>query len=213
VGAIMTRFLLPALLLVAACGSKPKPEPEVPTPPTPTVPTALADAGPSADDAGALASADAAPTEALPPPGSKKISKKQDPTWASCHSSFKAKTKDLAAEVQKMAKGCDSVTKMKAVGPPQKGKQDAKNVPQQVKLKAQAGKCYRVYAESEPTIKDLDLVVKDSAGDVGAEDSTDDTNPVLVEDGAFCFKDADDATIVISVGDGKGSYAFQIYSD
>ena len=173
----------------------------------------LADAGAIADDAGALASADAAPTEPPPPTGSKKIAKKQDPAWATCHATFKAKTKDLAAEVQKLAKGCDAVTKMKPIGPPQKGKQDAKNVPQQVKLKGQAGKCYRVYAESEPTIKDLDLLVKDSAGDIGAEDSTDDTNPVLVEDGAFCFKDADEATLVISVGDGKGAYAFVIYSD
>jgi DNA-binding NtrC family response regulator len=81
------------------------------------------------------------------------------------------------------------------------------------KLKGQAGKCYRAYAESDARIKGLNLVVKDSAGDVGAEDSTDDTNPVLVEDGAFCFKHADEATLVISVGDGNGAYAFVIYSD
>jgi hypothetical protein len=205
-----SRLLLPALLVVVACGSKPKPEPEVPSP-TPTAPVATAEA--ATDDAGTVAAADAAPPEPAAPPGSKKITKKQDPAWATCHSSFKAKSKDLAAEVQKLAKGCDAVTKMKPVGPPQKGKQDAKNVPQQVKLKGQAGKCYRVYAESEATIKDLDLLLKDSAGEVGAEDSTDDTNPVLVEDGAFCFKDADEATLVISVGEGKGAYAYQVYSD
>jgi len=209
----MTRssLLLSALLFVVACGSKPSPEPGVPAPPPPaTVPAASADAGPAVV---ATAAADAAPTEPPAPAGSTKITKKQDPAWASCHSSFKAKTKDVAAEVQKLAKGCDAVTKMKPVGPPQKGKQEAKNPPQQVKLKGAAGKCYRVYAESEPTIKDLDLLMKDSAGEIAAEDSTDDTNPVLIEDGAFCFKEADEATLVISVGDGKGAYAFQIYSD
>jgi hypothetical protein len=43
--------------------------------------------------------------------------------------------------------------------------------------------------------------------------STDDPSPVLLEDGAFCFKEADNAVVVVSVGEGKGTYAVQIWSD
>ena len=48
-------------------------------------------------------------------------------------------------------------------------------------------------------IKDLDR--RRSPG----EDSTDDPSPVVLEDGAVCFTEADAATVVVSVGMGKGS--------
>jgi hypothetical protein len=205
------------LAVCAACGSKKPPTPDVPPPPAPpdvpSLDAGAVDAAPSAaaDDAGATAPPDTPPP--APKYTSKKVTQKQDPAWAACHATYQAKTKDMAAEVQKAAKGCEAVTKMKPVGPPTKATQSEKNPPQQIKLKAKAGKCYRVYAHADATIKDLDLVLKDSAGDIGADDSTDDPTPVLLEDGAFCFKDADDAVIVVSVGQGKGSYAVQIWSD
>jgi hypothetical protein len=211
--------LLPFALLVAACGAKKPPMPDVPPTPTPPDVPGL-DAGALAADAGdTTATADAGPTTDTPPTPpppkytSKKISLKQDPAWALCHSSFQIKSKDVAAEVQKAGKGCADTTKMKPLGAPTKATQADKNPPQLIKLKAQAGKCYRVYAIADTGIKDLDLLVKDSAGEVGAEDSTDDPSPVLVEDGAFCFKEADNAVIVVSVGEGKGAYAVQIWAD
>jgi hypothetical protein len=208
--------LLPfALLFFVACGSKKPPTPDVPPPPPPPDMPSL-DAGAPAD-AGDTAAADAA-TDTPPPPAppkytSKKVTQKQDPAWGLCHSTFQVKSKDMLAEVQKAGKGCADTTKMKPLGAPTKATQADKNPPQQIKLKAQAGKCYRVYAIADTGIKDLDLLLKDSAGEVGAEDSTDDPSPVLLEDGAFCFKDADNAVIVVSVGEGKGTYAVQIWSD
>ena len=208
--------LLP-LLLLSACGAKKPPMPDVPPPPAPPDVPSL-DAG-AVTDSGPTATADAGPTTDTPPTPpppkytSKKITLKQDPAWALCHSSFAIKSKDAIAEVQKAGKGCADTTKMKAVGAPTKATQADKNPPQLIKLKAAAGKCYRVYAIADTGIKDLDLLVKDSAGEVGAEDSTDDPSPVLLEDGAFCFKDADNAVVVVSVGEGKGTYAVQIWSD
>jgi hypothetical protein len=215
------RPLLPLLALVPllfACGSKPAPTPDVPAPPTPA-----GDTGTAASDGGAttaMAPASTAPsgdtTATTPPPaeaGSKKISVKHDPTWATCHSTYKPASKDLAVESGKSAKGCEAATKMKPTGKPEKGTQGDNNPPQTIKLQGRAGKCYRVYAMADAGIKDLDLLLKDSTGAVAAEDSTDDPSPVLVEDGAFCFKEDDAATVVVSVGQGKGSWALTVVSD
>jgi hypothetical protein len=36
---------------------------------------------------------------------------------------------------------------------------------------------------------------------------------VVLEDGAVCFTQADEASIVVSVGAGSGAYAVQVWSD
>lgn len=151
----------------------------------------------------------------VPPPtaGSTKVTVKNDPTWATCHQGYEAKKKDVSKDVQVMAAGCAKVTKMKLVGTTLTGKQGDQEPPQSFPLKAEAGHCYRVYAQGSDGIKDLDLAIKDSAGAIAGEDSTDDPSPVILEDGAVCFKEADSATVVVSVGLGKGTYALEIWKD
>jgi hypothetical protein len=115
--------------------------------------------------------------------------------------------------VAALAKGCEAATKMKLVGKTSSGKQADQDKPQSFPLDAKAGHCYRVYAQAAEGIKDLDLVVKDSAGVAVGEDSTDDPSPVVVDDGAVCFTKDDSASVVVSVGMGSGAYAFQIWGD
>jgi hypothetical protein len=156
------------------------------------------------------------PTQALIPAGSagsQLADRMTSPGYSACHSSYVMKTQDVAKEVAQMAQGCATVTKMHALGNPLPFTQAAANAPQSVPLKAQAGHCYRVYGAATSGIKDLDLLVKDSAGAVAGEDSTDDPTPVVLEDGVVCFKSNDDATIVASVGDGSGAFALQVWSD
>ena len=214
---LLSRSFVPVaamLFLAAGCGGN--------KPPVNPPDTSAAAATTAPDAASAQATTDPAPASAATPPadtappavGSKKVTKKPvDPAWATCHASYKAKAKEVTADVQKMSTGCASVTKMKQVGTTIKGTQGESNAPGIYKLKAAAGHCYRVYAQAEATIKDLDLLLKDSAGTVAAEDSTDDPSPVLFEDSAFCFNEADDATVIVSVGQGKGAYAVQIWGD
>jgi hypothetical protein len=35
----------------------------------------------------------------------------------------------------------------------------------------------------------------------------------VLEDGAVCFKSADDATVVVSIGAGSGAYALEVWGD
>jgi len=112
-----------------------------------------------------------------------------------------------------MARACAKATKMTLAGKTLTGKQGDQDPPQTFPLTAEANHCYRVYAQASEGIRDLDLAIKDSTGAVAGEDSTDNASPVIVEDGAVCFKEADRAAIVVSVGLGKGTYALQVWRD
>jgi hypothetical protein len=148
-----------------------------------------------------------------PNPGSVKATAKIEPTWATCHQHYEAKDKEVSRDVASMAKACAKVTKMRLVGATLGGRQGDQDAPQTFPLNAEANHCYRVYAEAGEGIKDLNLAIKDSTGAIAGEDSTDDTSPVILEDGAVCFKETDVASVVVSVGMGKGAYALQIWTD
>ena len=148
-----------------------------------------------------------------PAPTSTVATTKSDPTWASCHQSYQAKKKDVSKDVAAMADGCKTITKMKVVGKTLTGKQADQDAPQSFPLDAKSGHCYRAYAQASEGIKDLDVVIKDSAAIVAGQDSTDDPSPVVMEDGAVCFSKDDKASIVVAVGMGKGNYAVQVWSD
>lgn len=198
-----------------ACGGE--------TPPPAPPPVASAPVDTSAASAPATASAPpppdtasasvAAPPPPPPAPTSTVATTKNDASWAGCHQSYKAGGKDVNKDVAAMAGGCKAATKMKPSGKTLTGKQADQDAPQSYPLDAKANHCYRVYAQASDGIKDLDVVVKDSAGVIVGQDSTDDPSPVVLEDGAVCFSKDDKASIVVSVGMGKGNYALQIWSD
>jgi hypothetical protein len=156
---------------------------------------------------------------AIVPPSARQPSRfvqnKQDPAMATCHQSFKPASNDadLASDVAAMAKACADVTKMHAAGAPMSGERTEGAPPNVFPLDAQAGHCYRVYGVSAKTLQDLDLALVDSAGGLAGEDSTDDVTPVLLEDGAVCFKQADKAHIEVGAGAGGGKFAVQVWSD
>jgi hypothetical protein len=215
----------PLALGLVACGGKAAPAVS-PAPPASSSAAPVASAvGPTAPPGPTTpgltppaASATTSATPIAPPatpsnPPSTKATVKNDPAWATCHAHYEAKKKDVSKDVQAMAAACAKVTKMKLVGATLTGKQGDQDPPQTFPLKAEANHCYRVYAQASEGIRDLDLAIKDSLGALAGEDSTDDPSPVILEDGAVCFTEADSATIVVSVGLGKGTYAIEIWKD
>jgi hypothetical protein len=147
--------------------------------------------------------------------GSTKVTTKNDPSWASCHANvkLKGKDKDVSKDVAALAKSCAKATKMKVIGKTLTGKLSDSGLPQSYPLKAAANHCYRVYAAGGDGIKDLDVAIKDSSGNVAGEDATDASTAVVLDDGAVCFKEADAATVAVSVGSGSGAYAVQVWGD
>jgi hypothetical protein len=146
-------------------------------------------------------------------PGSDKTTSKLEPTWSTCLRRTQPKGVDPAKDVAALASACEAVTKMKLVGKTIVGKQKDTEAPQSYPLKAEAKRCYRVYAQAESAIEDLDVAIEDSAGVIAGQDSTDGSTAIVLEDGAICFKDDDGASIVVSVGRGGGTYALQVWGD
>jgi len=200
---------------VLACGHGARP-PATPPPPLPpasaSVVHATASPAPQAP-AIAIETPSAAPLAPAPTPTSAVGTTRRDPSWASCHRSTKARGKDLAAGVAAMGRDCAASTHTKLVGATLTGKQAAEDAPQSFPFAAKGSHCYRVYAQAADSIHDLDVAVKDSAGILLAQDSTDDPRPVVLEDGEVCFRQDDQASVVVSVGTGQGSYALQIWGD
>jgi len=195
-------LVLGAFVLVACGGGTPSP-----ADPTSTT---------SSHDPAATATATAGGSALLTPAGtagSTKAERRKNAAWAPCHQSYKLDPNaDLATSADQMAKGCADTTRMHLIDS-FKGSQAASNAPQSFHFKAEANHCYRAYGTAAATIQDLDLLMKDSTGALAGEDSTDDPTPVILEDGAVCFKSADDATLVVSIGAGSGAYALEVWGD
>jgi hypothetical protein len=134
------------------------------------------------------------------------------PAWRSCHEGFVVGT-DAKSEAARLASVCAAATKMHSLGIAFSGEQTASQKPQTFPWKAQKGHCYRVYGVGAPSIKNLDLLLLDSNGAALAQDGTDDGAPIALDAGAVCWKDDDDARLVVSVGEGEGAFAVEIWGD
>jgi len=133
--------------------------------------------------------------------------------WAQCHQSFAVGAGDVHGEVARLAQACAGATRMHRLGEPFAGEQKASDKPQTFNWKARAGHCYRAYGVGAAGIKNLDLLMQDSDGVVLGQDGTDDGAPVVLDAGAACFKQDDEPSIVVSVGDGSGAFAVEVWED
>lgn len=152
------------------------------------------------------------PMAPMPPPGvagSKKAKTKTDGALFACGGGAKPNAKDPAELVKRLGESCAAAAKMKPVGAMIRGQQADKDAHQEHKLRVEANKCYRVVFAVDENVKDAVLVMRDSAGDVVAESP----GAALPEGGAICFTAADEITLMVGVGAGKGAYAAQVWSD
>ena len=200
--------LLSLVSLASACGGSPAPAADA------TSVTASHSAGASSSGSGSgSGSGGTAALTVVAGSASQKAERRTNPGWAPCHAGFIPDAKvEVTQSVDQLAKGCTDTTKMHPLDS-FKGSQSAANLPQSFAFHAEAGHCYRAYAVAGAGITDLDLLIKDSAGAIAGEDSTDDPTPVVLEDGAICFKETDNASLTVSIGAGSGAYAVQVWGD
>jgi hypothetical protein len=202
-------FVVPPALLtlaVLACGGN-APKAAVSVPPL--------DAGADAKSAAPTFATSPPPSglpamAPMPPPGvrgSKKASLKRDPALVTCAASRAPGTPD--AQVKKLAEACSAVSKMKPVSAVLRGQQGDKEAAQENAFRAEANHCYRIYAAGDDGAKDVVVVLRDSNGDVVVEAPA----PTVPEDGAVCFTEADQVSLVVGVGAGKGGWVAQVWGN
>lgn len=152
------------------------------------------------------------PMAVMPPPGvvgSKKAKKKTDGTLFACGGGAKPSAKDPADLVKRLGESCAGVAKMKPVGAMIRAQQADRDAHQEHKVRVEANKCYRVVFATDENVRDAVVVMRDSGGDMVAESP----GAALPDDGAVCFSSADEVTLMIAIGAGKGAYAAQVWSD
>ena len=152
------------------------------------------------------------PMASMPPPGvaeSKKAKLRRDAALAACSGVSRVQAKDPAELVKRLGEGCAQASKMKPASAMLRGQQSDKDAHQENKLRVEANRCYRVYVAGDDAVKDMVVVLRDSAGDIVAESP----GPAVPEDGAVCFTAADELSILVGVGSGKGTWAAQVWSD
>lgn len=183
----------------------------------PKGPAGSADAGAEAAAANVFATtpppSGLPPLASMPPPGvagSKKATKKTDGALFSCGGGLRPAGKDPGEVVKRAGEGCAAATKMKPLATGSfRGQQADKDTHQEHKLRVDANKCYRVYFATDDGVQDAVLVVRDSAGDSVVESP----NVAAPDDGAICFTTADEVTLLVGIGSGRGAYALQVWSD
>lgn len=194
-----------AALLMAACGGGGA---KAPAP-------AAADAGADAAAPKPLATTpprgDLPPMAAMPAPGvvgSKKAKRRADPALAACSGSA-VRSGGAEAQLKRVVDGCAGASKMKPASAVLKGQQGDKDAHQENAFRAEANHCYRVYVAGDDAARDVVVVMRDSNGDVVAESP----GPAVPEEGAVCFTAADQVTLLIGVGAGRGAWAAQVFGD
>lgn len=155
------------------------------------------------------------PMVAMPPPyafGSTKA-ERRSMDEGRCREALRAPGAAPAAEVQRIGKACGDAAKLRAVAAPWSGTQAQGAAAQSFKFRAEAGRCYRAYAAAARSVTSLTVLIVDSSGAVAAEARADDPRVAIPDDGLLCFKEADDASLTVSVGGGEGAFALQLWSE
>ena len=201
----MRTYVAIAALLVTACGGR-----------EPIAPISTTDGGADGGKPSALAPtpppSGLPPMAQMPPPGvagSKKAKKKSDGALFACGGGAKPTAKDPSDLVKRIGEGCASAAKMKPVGAMLRGTQADKDAHLEHKIRVEANKCYRVYFATDENVRDAVVVMRDSAGDMVAESPA----VAMPDDGALCFTSADEVSLLVAIGAGKGAYALQVWAE
>jgi hypothetical protein len=118
-----------------------------------------------------------------------------------------------AADLAAVGRACGDATKLHSLGAVSSGTQKPDAAAQRFPFAAQAGHCYRAYGSAASGVTDFSIFILDSTGATAARGHTDAGRVAAPSDGALCFKDADAANVVVTIGRGSGAFAVQIWSD
>jgi hypothetical protein len=130
-------------------------------------------------------------------------------SFASCYSAFRP-TGQLRADLSQLTAMCGGSTAMRPVTAVIEGAQSDREPIARYSFKGELGRCYRVFAASDPSVQDLDMAVLAPDSTVVAHDTNSDAFPILNPDGPICLTQPGTYTVLVSVERGQGHYALQV---
>jgi hypothetical protein len=78
-------------------------------------------------------------------------------------------------------------------------------------FEARRGECYRIFAVAEPTVLDLDVVIRSSRGSAVAADHGEDAWPIVQPDRPLCPLENDRYTVEVTAKRGGGRFASEVW--
>ncbi len=133
--------------------------------------------------------------------------------WAACYADF-TPIGSASGDLARLTHACGHVGGLHAVTPVVAHVQSAKAPADRYTFYVPgAGACYRVFAAGDYNVKDLDLLIHDAAGQTVAADLSHDSFPVMPPSGPLCFDRGGLYMLEVSVYQGAGHYAVQVWGN
>ncbi len=133
--------------------------------------------------------------------------------FTACFADFKP-TGNPRHDMKQLTDRCGHVGGMRPITPVHTARQrDSDPADRYTFYVPTAGGCYRVYATSGRNVGDLDLLLRGPTPDLVIADLTSDTWPVLPARHPVCFEQPGLYMLEVSVGQGTGEYALQVWSN
>jgi hypothetical protein len=131
--------------------------------------------------------------------------------WVRCYGGFHPQG-DPVKDVTRLSILCGPENGMKRLSKqPFEGSVTAGGPSASETFEARRGECYRVFAVAEPTVQDLDVIVRSSRGAPLAADHGEDAWPIVQPDRPFCPLEDDRYTVEVSAKRGAGRFAAEVW--
>jgi len=131
--------------------------------------------------------------------------------WVRCYGDFRLEG-PLLADLTRLTMLCGPANGMRRVSKkPFEGEVAEAGKALTTALEAKRGACYRVFAVAEPSVTDLDVVVRSSRGVAIAQDHGEDRWPIVQPDRPFCPLADDTMTVELTARRGKGRAAAEVW--
>jgi hypothetical protein len=133
--------------------------------------------------------------------------------WSECYAGF-TPSGNAKTDLGRITRSCGKTGGMRAITPVKIESQSERDPADRFTFYVpSAGACYRVYATGDKGVKDLDLLLRGPDGEDVVADVTHDAFPVLPPASPMCFDVPGLYLLEVSVFQGAGSYAIQVWGN
>lgn len=133
-----------------------------------------------------------------------------DPFWSACYKDFQPSA-DPVSDLDRLGFTCGAPRGYAAASPIHTGSQKAEDPAERLSFRARKGRCYRLFAVGDATVRDLDVSILAQDGRLVAADVSKDPWSVVPPRAPWCPDEEGPFAVDISVADGQGSYALGVW--
>jgi hypothetical protein len=133
-----------------------------------------------------------------------------DPFWSTCYKGFQPSA-DPVSDLDRLGFACGAPRGYGAVSPVHTGSQKAEDPAERLVFRARKGRCYRLFAVGEATVRDLDVSILAPDGRLVAADLSKDPWSVVPPRAPWCPDEVGPFAVDVSVADGQGAFALGVW--